>query len=1388
MVDNKLISVPTNVDDPDILKKFLTELVGKLEGNPLITYPVNYQNSAGIPASDMVNVATTQNDILTAAMKTNAIRGEIKRYITSDLETKVLANKDDVSTITEQFGTFSDTATAAAWYGLGVKAGEVITGLTIGSIDTDTTTPGSGGSFFAINADSFQVAKSIEDITDQAELDYLNANNLPYGTMFDANTNKMIPAFQIDWDTVSSEYKIYFNGTVTFGNVSGTSHLVTENDPISRLDNDLGYSTDALAQQAYALAQTAKDIADGVTTTWFYAYGDGVAPTTSDLPSSDWTTDEDKINHLGDLTYNKDDGKAYRYTYSNNTYAWALISDNDISKALADAAKAQDTADHKRRVFMGEPTTPYDIGDLWSRNINGSNQIWKADVAKTDIEAYSEADWSVASTDDNAVVTLESGLNNGTVNVSPSAIQIDSTNLDDYLSTEKDEKVNVFSGSDHTAQTGMTINDLYIETKVVNGLSVTLTYKYNGSSWVNIANSDGLIATKDLADGKRTIFNNSVTVPTGEDRDIWIPGATFSGYTKGEIYQWKSGIWVLATKYTGDIDAVDFKIKKIFKSDFTYNSIDDVYMPYRVGTGAASLIIDAESTNGGKSLVATNGEVWAELGDFQPYNPDKLYRIKARVKQVTAASTEKTYVGICAYDKDFNPINIHGSATHSSQHYIAVNGANVPNQYTEYVGYFTGEGVDGTSGGPHHDVNDPALVITGAKYFRPLVILNYNIDDINEARCDYIEVEDITDIQNVSEDLTDFVDVTYATDKANMQGLIDNKIESFFQDTSPYDLATVTAEHNGDMWFDTANNLLYRLNYNSAGSTWALIRDQKANDAYSAAVGAQSTADGKITTYVQDVVPANPDIGDLWLPKDNVVLTYNGSTWVSAKDNLINLIENDDWSKGLVTVTKYSSNTALSDANVISLRLAGTDQWSPADRDILQVKQGGPLDTTDALNIYIHREGYSNTTGWPAVPGRKYAASAYLGAHRCNAKLIIVFRDSNNAWLNAYSSDTNSGNSGAAAEDADNLFSVSAIAPDNTAFAQIVVAKYDTYASQTSSYVFVHKPMLAEVDINSVYDNNIAVPYVKHFISELANKDMSNVTTIDGGLISTGKVQSNDGSTYFDLNNNQIKMNNGDFILDSQAAGDSTNPNIQGGYIKGTTIDGALVKAGRFVPSRPVTNTGALTFYEGYLGFQTVTQDTTGSNPYMQEVICYTGIASPSFNLTSTYNYFRLLGGQQTVYISKYIDRLNSYNYTMVTEYDCANDILVPSSGVVKLGLSLYIGDTLIVEGGLLDLYDDKISDSYGYRYEPYIYDFNTGTYITSKVYIDYYNNRVRLDLRNDIGLKPEIEGEIKIVLRFHKTDNSASYDFNSTNALASSIYQTVTQTPQIVKSLGILI
>jgi hypothetical protein len=143
---------------------------------------------------------------------------------------------------------------------------------------------------------------------------------------------------------------------------------------------------------------------DGSISTWF---GD-VEPTLTNEPAVNWGTEADKNVHLGDLYYDNITGYSYRFMNNGTTYQWTLIQDSDIQKALQDAAKAQDTADGKRRVFVATPAPPYDIGDLWTQGTAG--ELMRCQVSKAPGQLYAASDWVKATkyTDDTRAVAAES--------------------------------------------------------------------------------------------------------------------------------------------------------------------------------------------------------------------------------------------------------------------------------------------------------------------------------------------------------------------------------------------------------------------------------------------------------------------------------------------------------------------------------------------------------------------------------------------------------------------------------------------------------------------------------------------------------------------------------------------------------------------------------------------------------------------------------------------------------------------------------------------------------------------------------------------------------------------------------------------------------------------
>lgn len=127
------------------------------------------------------------------------------------------------------------------------------------------------------------------------------------------------------------------------------------------------YQTKADADKIYATQSSLKQTSDSITASVSKTYatkdalsslqniadnaieswrGTG-APTLTNKPASDWTTDAKRKKHSGDLYYDKATGKAYRFgSDDGKTYTWELNQDTDVTKALADASKAQTSANN----------------------------------------------------------------------------------------------------------------------------------------------------------------------------------------------------------------------------------------------------------------------------------------------------------------------------------------------------------------------------------------------------------------------------------------------------------------------------------------------------------------------------------------------------------------------------------------------------------------------------------------------------------------------------------------------------------------------------------------------------------------------------------------------------------------------------------------------------------------------------------------------------------------------------------------------------------------------------------------------------------------------------------------------------------------------------------
>lgn len=252
-------------------------------------------------------------------------------------------------------------------------------------------------------------------------------------------------------------------------------------------------------------------------TTWYFS---GV-PTLSNAPAKDWTTNDLKTAHTGDLYYDKATGYVYRFNYENNVYSWGHIVDKDLTEAMALANASKDTADSKRRIFTAQPTPPYDNGDLWFNN----EEIYICQISKAEGETYANNDFIIATkyTDDTLATQVGDNLEvvRGqvlTVTEGVDAFKIDVETQIKTINDLQEENIEAIEKMSYTFGT----NDLTIakssdpvNARINNqGLKV---YTYNTLN--SIFNHRGTGVQKLIVVGDTQLANISIVKATDENGD-----------------------------------------------------------------------------------------------------------------------------------------------------------------------------------------------------------------------------------------------------------------------------------------------------------------------------------------------------------------------------------------------------------------------------------------------------------------------------------------------------------------------------------------------------------------------------------------------------------------------------------------------------------------------------------------------------------------------------------------------------------------------------------------------------------------------------------------------------------------------------------------------------
>lgn len=324
---------------------------------------------------------------------------------------------------------------------------------------------------------------------------------------------------------------------------------------------------------------------DGSIQTW----SGNVVPTLNNSPAVDWNTAALKAEHVGDTYFVNSDagipeaGSYYRFENNNGTYSWQLLTDSALTEALAQAAAAQAAAESaqttanasmteaqaKGRIFVVQPTPPYDVGDLW---FNDTQSVIKVCMNARASGSFVSSDWVKRDKyiDD---VDLETYLaDSPTINA---------------IKTQVDQKAETYYQSgDPAAEWGGCVAGIAIAGISVVGISSLITNEHIGDLWYRTTDNttwfwDGEKWVQqdipdevfDMIDGKAQIF---VSQPTSAQEyhigDLWV-NATYGSLYSNDVLRssankaagesFNINHWSKASKYTDDSALTTF-VNNIF--------------------------------------------------------------------------------------------------------------------------------------------------------------------------------------------------------------------------------------------------------------------------------------------------------------------------------------------------------------------------------------------------------------------------------------------------------------------------------------------------------------------------------------------------------------------------------------------------------------------------------------------------------------------------------------------------------------------------------------------------------------------------------------------------------------------------------------------------------
>ena len=281
-------------------------------------------------------------------------------------------------------------------------------------------------------------------------------------------------------------------------------------------------------------------------------------------PAANWTTDELKAQHKGDLWNNTENQKTYIY----NGSAWQEMTSTPPQAVF-------DAIDGKAQIFVSQPKPPYSIGDLW---FDSSTADIMTCVTARESGSYVAGDWQKRNkyTDDSAVKAVSKELGDFITAYDEEMEKI-SNSIDKkaetwYQTTDPslqwtgttEEALLDHTGATVTDSTGAAIMTVIESEKMVHdgdlwkNPSTNKEYIYQAGIWHEMSIPNDVF---DIIDGKAQIFVSQPKPPYSIG-DLWFSSATSDILTcvvARESGSYVASDWQKRNKYTDDsaVDALD---------------------------------------------------------------------------------------------------------------------------------------------------------------------------------------------------------------------------------------------------------------------------------------------------------------------------------------------------------------------------------------------------------------------------------------------------------------------------------------------------------------------------------------------------------------------------------------------------------------------------------------------------------------------------------------------------------------------------------------------------------------------------------------------------------------------------------------------------------------